>query len=385
MFLFTIDVYSSYIAGAQQKHKHMKNMQNIISLVVLALLPAAAASCDSIFLPSGEGEIRMAFLKDAITQTRAGISPSDTNSFILRITDSKGKTIYDGAYGASPESIAASPGSYTIKVMSSEFSTPAFSTPQYGDTQTVTVRSGETTDVTLVCRQINAGIRLNIDPKFLTAYPAGSLHLKSDEGKLLYSYSEKRIAYFNPGTVSLILSNGGTDERLLSRSLSSQEVYTINVSVAQAPSGSAPSAGSRISVQLDTSRNWISENYTIGGNANKGSSHDNPYSVSEARSMGGTEDVWVYGYIVGGDLSAKNCSFTPPFTSRTNLALSSKQNCTDRNVCLSVQLAKGDVRDALNLVDHEDLLGRKVYVKGNIVESYYGLPGIQEITEYAFE
>lgn len=363
----------------------MKNKQNFTSFLAIAMLAAAAASCDSIFLPSEDGEIRMAFQQNAITQTRAGVSPSDTNSFILRVTDSKGKTIYDGAYGAAPESISASPGSYTIKVMSAEFKAPAFSSPQYGDTQTVTVKSGEATGVTLVCRQINAGIRLNIDSKFLTAFPAGSLHLKSDDGKLLYSYSEKRIAYFNPGNVSLILSNGGTDETLLSRSLSSQEVYTINVSVAEPPSGSPASTRNRISVQLDTSRNWISENYAIGGSANKGSSRDNPFSVSEARNLAGTEDVWVYGYIVGGDLSSSKASFKGPFTSRTNIVISSKSSATDRSTCMSVQLSTGDIRNALNLVDNPGNLGRTVFLRGDISSSYYGIPGVQALTEYSFK
>ena len=44
----------------------------------------------------------------------------------------------------------------------------------------------------------------------------------------------------------------------------------------------------------------------------------------------------------------------------------------------------GRIRDALNLVENPGLLGRKVYLKGDIVESYYGIPGIQSISEYSF-
>ena len=49
---------------------------------------------------------------------------------------------------------------------------------------------------------------------------------------------------------------------------------------------------------------------------------------------------------------------------------------------MSVQLAKGDIRDDLNLVDHPELLGRQVFLLGDIVESYYGIPGVQNISEY---
>ena len=43
------------------------------------------------------------------------------------------------------------------------------------------------------------------------------------------------------------------------------------------------------------------------------------------------------------------------------------------------------MRDALNLVDHPGLLGKKVYLKGDLQEAYYGIPGIKNLTEYSFE
>ena len=99
----------------------------------------------------------------------------------------------------------------------------------------------------------------------------------------------------------------------------------------------------------------------------------------------GAVDVWVYGYIVGGDLSSSRCSFDGPFSSRTNIVLASKSSCRDKQSCLSVQLAKGDVRDALNLVDHPENLGRKIYLKGDIVASYYGIEGLQGVSEYMWK
>lgn len=373
------------LAVLDKNKTDMKRTLFLKTVAVAISVLAAATSCENIFSTSGDGEIRIAFHHDGMVQTRADVSPSDTNSFLLKVTDSKGKVIYDGRYGAAPSSMMVNAGTYTVKVMSSEFTAPAFSEPQYGDTQTVHVKPGESTDVILLCRQINAGIRLNIDSKFLSAYPGGSLFLKSDGGKLLYSYSEKRIAYFSPGTVSLVLSNNGTDETLLSRSLSSQEIYTINIGVSQMPAGTSSSPKNSITVQLDTARNWISENYVIGGKSNKGSSRDNPFSVSEARGMAGTQDVWIYGFIVGGDLSSSKASFKGPFASRTNIVLAQKSSATDKSVCMSVQLSTGDIRNALNLVDNPGNLGKTVFLRGNICSSYYGIPGIQGLTEYSFQ
>ena len=108
-------------------------------------------------------------------------------------------------------------------------------------------------------------------------------------------------------------------------------------------------------------------------------------SVPEAKDNIGAGDVWVYGYIVGGDLSSSKASFKGPFSSRTNLVLAARAGTTDRSACLSVQLQKGDIRDALNLVDNPDNLGKAVYLQGDIVESYYGLPGLQNLTEYRWK
>ena len=229
---------------------------------------------------------------------------------------------------------------------------------------------------------MNAGVKLNIAQNFLTSYPGGSLLLRSDEGKLLYGYTEKRIAYFNPGNVSLVLSNGGTDEVLLTRALESQEILVLNVS---APQGGTVTSGQGIHVSVDTTRFWTVEDYVIGQEDGKGGDKVSAYNVGQARAAAGAEDVWVCGYIVGGDLSSSSASFAPPFKSRTNLVLASRSSVTDKESCLSIQLQKGDIRDALNLVDNPDILGTEVFLKGDIVEAYYGIPGLQNITEYAFK
>lgn len=42
----------------------------------------------------------------------------------------------------------------------------------------------------------------------------------------------------------------------------------------------------------------------------------------------------------------------------------------------------GDAREALNLVDNPSNLGRRILLKGNVVEAYYGMPGIKNITDF---
>jgi hypothetical protein len=239
-----------------------------------------------------------------------------------------------------------------------------------------------------VCRQTNCGVRLKIDSGFLDAYPDGVLLLKSTFGRLVYGYSEKRAAYFKPGDISLVLSNKGTDEVLMTRNMEACDMLDLKVSVASSGSpvtGGTDKKGS-ISVCVDTTRNWMSGHYVIGGdNGDGGVGIKDALTVAEALSSIGDEDVWISGYIVGGDLTSASASFTKPFSSRTNILLGPRSSTTDKNVCLSVQLPSGELRDDLNLVDNPGLLGRKVCLKGDIVEAYYGIPGIKNISEYELQ
>lgn len=343
----------------------------------------ALCSCD-MFVPSEvTGELRIAFATGQQALTKVGLQIPDTSDFILSVSNSKGRIVYEGPYGRAPESMLVEPGSYTISVVSSEFPKPAFSSPQYGDEQCVVVPSGAAVNVRLVCVQKNCGIRLRVDSAFLDEYPDGVLLLKSSFGRLVYSYSEKRAAYFKPGDISLVLSNKGKDEVLMTRKLDASDMLDLKISVASsgAVSGGGAQDCNSVSVSLDTTRNWLNDNYVIGG-VNSGSAAVDAMSVAEALQSVGAEDVWVCGYIAGGDLTSSSASFGKPFSSRTNLLLGPRATVSERTGCLSVQLPAGELRDDLNLVDNPGLLGRKIYLRGDVVEAYYGLPGIKNISEY---
>ena len=349
---------------------------------------ALTMSCDMLVRTQEQGELRIAFARDQEALTRAGMNIPDTSDFILSICDSKGRVIYEGLYGDSPESMSLEAGSYVVKVVSSEFSKPAFSSPQFADEQCVVVPSGGVADIKIVCSQVNCGIRLKIDSGFLTAYPDGVLLLKSSFGRLIYGFSEKRAAYFKPGDISLVLSDKGKDEVLMTRSLQARDMLVLKVGVAtSANSGSDVSSRiGNLSVSVDTTRNWMEGTYIIGGdNKDGGVAVNDALTVSEALGFIGEEDVWVSGYIVGGDLSSASASFEKPFSSRTNILIGPRSSTSDKSVCLSVQLPAGELRDGLNLVDNPGLLGRKVCLRGDIVEAYYGIPGIKNISEYELQ
>ena len=344
----------------------------------------SAVSCQMLGLPdehAGKGELRISF-SDA-TVTKISEEVPDTSDFLLTVTASGGDVVYDGSYGDSPESIMVDAGSYTVYVRSCDFKTPAFSMPQYGDEQCVVVPSGGVADVKLTCVQMNSGVRLRIDQSFLTNCPDAVLFLKSSEGKLMYGYSEKRIAYFLPGTVSLMMSEKNADKILFTRTLSARTVLDVAVSAA---GGAESSSKEKISVAIDTARTWTSDIYVIGGsNSGKGGLPSDALTVSQALASVGEQDVWVSGYIVGGDLTASSASFTPPFQANTNILLGPRSSTDSRTSCIAVNLPSGHIREELNLADNPSMLGKKVCLKGDIVEPYFGMTGLKNLTDFELQ
>lgn len=347
----------------------------------IALLPlvAAVVACEDFGGAEGEkGELRWTLEKSTDLFTKASSEMPDTNDFLLTISDAGGRVLYDGTYGASPQSLPVQEGSYLVYVRCCDFPTPAFDSAQYGDQQLVVVRAGESVTVRLLCTMMNAGVRLRRGSDFLAAYPEGVVYLKSDKGRLMYAYREDRIAYFHPGAVSVTLFNEGKEETLLTRTLLSQQILTLSLRASSPQSGH-----SGIEVAVDTTRNWTSEDYLIGGNGNQGSEPSDACSVADAPLHIGEKQVWFYGYIVGGDLTAAGKSVkTSGITKETHLALAARSSVTEKAACLAVELPKGAVRDALNLVSHPDYIGRRVYVRGEVVASYFGTTGLKSTSEY---
>lgn len=115
-----------------------------------------------------------------------------------------------------------------------------------------------------------------------------------------------------------------------------------------------------------------------GGNG----SADKPYSVSEAIANQGKTGVWTKGYIVGAMANVNdNYVFqTSDFTVNSNFYIAESKDEKDQAKMMPVQLPAGDVRTALNLVDHSELLGQEVEVYGNL-ESYFRVPGIKSVTQ----
>ena len=343
------------------------------------------SSCNKIPSDTGQGSLTWSFSPSNIT--RATDYP-DTDAFKLKVVNSAGEILYDGNYGDSPEKMLVNPGTYTITAVSREFRKPEFEAPQFGDEQMVVVNAGAMTKVLLECSQLNCGLRLRIDPDFGETYPGGYLEVFSSEGNLSYFPNEGRIGYFKPGSLSLVLKEKDKSTTLMTRTLEARDILTIGITCPTKP-GQQADQGGQLSIRVDTLRRWAREDYEIGsgGSSGAGTDKSSAYGVAQVKDHVGEKGVWVCGYIVGGDLSSSSggIKFEPPFDSYTNIAIAARSSVSDKPSCVSIQLVKGTIRDALNLVDHPELLGKKVYLRGDLDAAYYGLPGIKNLVDYSFD
>ena len=107
---------------------------------------------------------------------------------------------------------------------------------------------------------------------------------------------------------------------------------------------------------------------------------ENPYTISDVIKLNNPEEVaWVKGYIVGAVKSNYDNLQTSEITEASNLALADEQDATTDYICVKLE-SKSITRGLLNLVDHPDLLGAQVAIKGSLV-AYYAKPGIQSVTD----
>ncbi len=332
-----------------------------------------------------KGELVLSFSKVIDTKAVARSFP-DSNNFFLTIKSSNGTSIYSGTYGQRPEVFQLNEGSYDVKIFSRYFSVPEYDTPCFADAQTVLIQPGKTLFMSVSCRQTNAALRLQFSEGFKSRYSAFRPEIQDSLGTLLYTMTENRFAYVNPGVVKIMLREtlpAGSTElpemiEIFNRRVSARDMLTVNFHSEPLEEGQE-----NWSFRIDTTANWTYEYIVIGGDGD-GLSKSTALKVSQIVSFIGTTDKWVTGYIVGGDLTSSAINFEAPFESATNLAIADSPTERDRSKCASVSLPIGTLRDLLNLKDNPLNLGKKVYLKGTIVESYFNLTGLNPLTSAEF-
>lgn len=302
---------------------------------------------------------------------KSGIN-TDTNSYILSIYSTEGEKIYDGAYGGRPEEITVTPGGYEIALYSQRFNPPSLDTPVFGDTHTIVVSENEQAKVSFICRQINAGIKLAFSDGFKAKFPGSGVIIAQGKKRLQYDYEQKKYAYVSAEPFQIIYNNSGVDTTLLEKTLDSGQMLSMRLEY-----NASKSTASVFKIDIDTARVWFGYNYNVGLKIPTGA-----VSIEEAKEMIGQKNVKVFGYILGGDVTTTTVRVGPPFEMKSSFVIASSVSERNRNNMMVVELPSGPIRDALNLVNNPDNLGRPIVVTGTIVSAYYGYPGIKSTKSY---
>ncbi len=381
----------------------------ITSFTVLSLF----TSCNGLIFidpAAGEtGELRLNFKNNTISANSGNnfwenmnselATPSfapgsfpDSNSFILKVKKVGGDYVYNGKYGERPATLKLAAGSYDAKVVSRIFSTPEFDAPCYSDSATVVIEEGKTTTLSFLCRQSNGGVRLGFSSDFKSRFVGHTAEIEDSKGVADYSFSETRYLYLNPGEIAVKLRGpsptSSADRIVITRkTLSAREMLTVNLHSSASGSGGGTGSGGESAITagivIDTSSIWIKDDITVGSGRD-GITKESAYNADEIASHVGAKGVWVTGYIAG-YLTTASLYSTSPFENETNIAIATKKGELNRSLCAGVALPSGTIRTALNLKSNPGNLGKKVWIKGTIVESYFGLKGINSVTDYAIE
>ena len=125
----------------------------------------------------------------------------------------------------------------------------------------------------------------------------------------------------------------------------------------------------------------------------------NPYSVAELRALNAEstseplqEDAFVVGYIVGyingSSLNTNTAVFSTEINEnvpRQNILIADNPSTNDIAAIIPVQLLiDNPARADLNLADHPERLGTKVWLKGNVCK-YFGVSGLKSVTDYSLD
>ena len=127
-------------------------------------------------------------------------------------------------------------------------------------------------------------------------------------------------------------------------------------------------------------------NGTVAGDADVGGANS-VEQVIEAYPNLTKDDAFsmgVVGYIVGfcDGTSISHAQFTADGAKASNLLIADSRNETDVELCMPVELKSGtDIRAELNLADHPENLGKKVWLFGN-VKRYFSVTGLKDIQVY---
>lgn len=117
---------------------------------------------------------------------------------------------------------------------------------------------------------------------------------------------------------------------------------------------------------------------------------DHPYAVWQVLNgiVSDSGSAWATGYIVGyvnasaTKLNETSAIFSAQGAAATNILLANTSDEDNWENCIAVQLPSGPVRNAVNLSNNPDNLGRQVSLHGTTGSNYFGVYGLRSCDAY---
>ncbi|MDR2584874.1 MAG: DUF4493 domain-containing protein [Prevotellaceae bacterium] len=337
-----------------------------------------ASGCETLsWGEEGKGALSIRMQRETAVVVKASTSFDD---YHIGIVNGSG-TVVSGPLGSIPDPVILEPGTYTVTALSEQTALPAFEKPIYGSTVDVGVVAGVKNTLQMICTQINAGLRIVYDHDFITKYHTYRVEVSGADGALTYQKEELRTGYFTPGTLKIVLLVEGEDPVHISKNVIARDMLVLTVLLGQT---NLETKGSiELLLSADTSRVWRREEWKPGAPSNDGVTPETAYTVAEAQSLSSGTNVWVNGYIVGGDASNSSFKSLPPFTANSNLVIADSPLETVRANCMAIELptSPASLRATFGMpANGASLLGRMACFRGNI-ETYFGHTGLRATKE----
>jgi hypothetical protein len=348
-------------------------MKKYVFLIIVSLFVLRACSEKEKNIEKGTG-----YLALNIDRSRELKTDLQIEEFTLLISTESGTVVVSEKIKNLPEQIALPVDRYTVRIFSVDFLEPKFDLPCYSGETEIEIIAGQTQNVSLICTQSNAGIKVLWSPEFAERYQTYQAELFSGTERLVYSASETRTGYFLPGKVEVYIHADGRQMYGGVIALNAGDLVNLSLRPVENLSG-------MLSIQITVDETANTRDVEMILEPSAANSQENPYSVAEAITL--TEDgVWVEGYIVGSKPSASWDFTDSDLWQSSNIIVADATTETDRTKCMPVELgaASSTVRINLNLSDNPGNLGKKIIIKGDL-KTYYSQPGLRNISAWSFQ
>lgn len=278
-------------------------------------------------------------------------------------------------------------GVYTMEVYSHVFERPEFDRPLYSACDTIEVSSSDDIVVSLICTQTNAGVRVQFDEGFEEVYGSDyfvSIRNQKADSLIYTAATADAWGYFEPGLVKISLY---VEQEYRSSIMLPVEGRTKTL-VRLTPEDIVVSPVTA-DIGLNTSVEEQSFSWKIldPDMSNDGSSAAYAFTVGQLQNyvmfFVGTK-VWAKGYVVSGKIASGKVTFGPEGAGSTHIALAPRPDETESSACISVGLptSPAEIRQTLSVANNPSILGRQIWVYGEVTDSYLGLKGIDPLKKF---